>query len=106
MNKYLRVRLTPEQRQEQILQAAVKLANEGKLYNMSFVNIADEANCKRPTIKHYFKSLIKLRAAVIQEAISKEHYSIIAQAIAGHDDAIKDCPQSIKNAALEWCKND
>lgn len=107
MNKYLKVRYTAEQRREQILMAGVELANEGKLYNMSMKNIADKAGCKRPTVHHYFKSLLKLRNCVIHVAIQQCHLRIIGQAIVKCDPEIKDCKLSLKNDALEWCaKND
>jgi len=103
----MKVRYTAEQRHEQILQAGIKLANDGKLYSMSMKNIADKAGCKRPTVHHYFKSLLKLRNCVIHAAIQKRHLRIIGQAIVKCDPEIKDCKQSLKDEALEWCaRND
>lgn len=107
MSKYTPVRLTAEQRQEQILQAGMKLASEGNLYIMSIRNIADacDPKCSPPTVKGYFKSLTMLRNKVIEKAIQDEDLSIIAQAITAVDPAVKDCHPTLKNLALEWCKN-
>lgn len=89
---YKRTRLTPEQRESQILDAAIKIALKKGLYNFSIANVSSAIlNSSKQTVKHYFGNITKLRTAVIKAAIErgKGHESIVAQAITMRDDAAK-----------------
>ena len=81
--KYNRVRLTPELRQLQILNAAISVALKTGLYNVTLANVSrsiDDSQCSKATIKHYF-TMEQLRSAVIVKAMQEDHDVIVAQAI-------------------------
>lgn len=81
MYEYNRVRLTPEERQLQILNAAIEVALKQGLYNFSIANVARSIrDCSKATIKHYF-TMESLRSAVVVKAIQDDHTAIVAQAI-------------------------
>ena len=88
-----RTRLTPDQRQMQILDAAITIALECGLYNFSVINVARSVpDLTKETVKHYFKNATMLRTAVVIEAIDrggKDHNRLIAQAITMRDDAVE-----------------
>lgn len=86
MSKYNRVRLTPEERKQQIVNAALDDALEHGLYAFSIANVSrsiQDRHCSKATIKHYF-TMEALRTAVIKEAIRRDDNPfdvIVAQAI-------------------------
>lgn len=87
---YNRTRLTPEQRRNQIINAATAQAVERGLYDFSIKNVSVALpNCSKSTVKHYFKTLTLLRNQVIAAALGDEEYSaLIGQAIAMKDEAV------------------
>ena len=91
MSKYNRVRMTPEQRKLQILDAAVGVALDQGVYAFSIANVSraiQDRHCSKATIKHYFSTMENLRTAVIEKAIKDDHGVIVAQAIAMNHDAV------------------
>lgn len=83
-----RVRLTPEERRRQIINAAVDVVLERGLYNFGIVNVARELpNGSKSIIKHHF-NMTELRTAVVESALEHGHSKIIAQAITMEHEAI------------------
>ena len=88
MSNNTRTRLTPDQRQLQILNAAIKIALDKGVYNFSIANVSRAIeDCSKATIKHYF-NMESLRTAVIVKAMQDGHDSIVAQAITMNHDAV------------------
>jgi len=87
---YNRTRLTPEQRRNQIINAATVQAVERGLYDFSIKNVSSALdNCSKSTVKHYFKTLTLLRNQVISVALHDGvNEALIGQAIAMKDDAV------------------
>ena len=80
-----RIRLKPEERRLQILNAAVHVALKRGLYNFSIANVSRTMiNCSKSTIKHYY-TMESLRTAVTIEALrygyTEKYRIVIAQAI-------------------------
>lgn len=84
MPKYNRVRLTPEERKRQILNAALDDAIERGPYNISVASVAKRLVncCTKATIRHYFSTLTLLRDAVIEEAVECSCQTVIGGAVA------------------------
>lgn len=78
---YRRTRLSPEERRQQIITAALKVAGDRGLYsfNIKAVSLALQ-DCSKSTIKHYF-SIDDLRTAVVEAAIDLGQSDIVTQAI-------------------------
>lgn len=99
---YNRVRLTPEQRRAEILDAAVAEAMEHGLYNFSIANVSRRLkNCSRSLIKSYFRSVSGIRCEVIKYAIHNDFAKIVAQAIVSDDDAVAHLTPDNKKEWLE-----
>ena len=99
---YNRVRLTPEQRQTEILEAAVAEALEHGLYNFSIANVSRRLkNCSRSLIKSYFRSLTGIRNAVIRYAMEHGHHKIVAQAIVQDDSVVSHLTPDNKKVWLQ-----
>jgi len=103
MSKYTTVRLTPEQRKNQILDSAFKLAQGGNLMTMSIANIAQgcPVKCSKSTVKYYFSSLAGIRHAVIRMAIIRGDLDILAVAIVNKEPAADLMHDDLRNAALK-----
>ena len=78
-------RLTSAHRKRQIFAAALKLAGDGGLYDMTGAAVAKKAGCSRPLVIYYFGSALKLREAIIRHAIEKNDQVIITQAVEALD---------------------
>lgn len=78
-------RLTSEHRNRLILEAAVELSKGGGLYDFNIEAVAEKADCSHPLVIHYFGSAIKLREAVITQALETKDNDILAQAIVKRD---------------------
>ena len=101
--KYGRVRLTPEQRQLQILNAAISVALKNGLYNVTIANVSrsiNDSQCSKATIKHYF-TMEQLRSAVIVKAMQDEHDVIVAQAITMNHEVVADMDQFDRRKYLD-----
>jgi len=101
------VRLQPDQRTAQILDAAYQLACDGQLMTMSAKNITRTVptSCSPSTIKYYFGSLTKLRSAVIAEAIKRNNIEILIVALINKEPAALAAPQEMINRAYESLTN-
>lgn len=95
-------RQNPADRENDIFQAAIKLATEGKLYNMSGHQIGVAAKCSRTLINQYFHSIENLRGKVIKHALQNELWQILAQAAARYDPLVKDMTQDQHSKMAEW----
>ena len=75
----------PEDRREELVEAAMWLAETGGLYNMTGHLIAQRAKCQRTLINHYFFSMANLQDIVIRRALRNKVWAIVAQAHARGD---------------------
>ena len=83
MSKYNRVRLDPEIRKRQILNAALDDAIERGPYNISIISVSRRLeNCSKDTVKHYYPTKTILCDAVIDEAVKTSCETVIGAAIA------------------------
>ncbi|MEH6358966.1 MAG: TetR/AcrR family transcriptional regulator, partial [Pseudomonadales bacterium] len=96
--------LDPMHRKRQILDTATELSKHGGLYDFTGKNVADGAGCSRSLVMHHFKSVTKLRHAVIDHAVFNEFYGIVGQAFASKDPYVDGLDQSIRDAALDSLK--
>jgi AcrR family transcriptional regulator len=84
MTKYL----TKEHRQRLIIDAATEIAVDGQLYDFGIEAVGVGADCSHSLIIYHFGSLLKLRIAVIEQAIENDNVSILAQAIIKRDPVV------------------
>lgn len=75
----------PTDRQQQILDATMKIARLRGYTNVSREAISDAAGVSPALVSHYFGTMPKLKRAVIGEAIRLRDVIILVQGIANKD---------------------
>jgi len=96
------VRLKPDDRKEQILTAALKIAAKRNGWNdLSRRAIAEEANCSEGLVSKYFGTMSKFSKVIMQTAVKREILPIIIQGIMAHDKYALKAPFALKAAAIQ-----
>jgi AcrR family transcriptional regulator len=81
---------------EIILNAGIALAKQIGYVNITCKDVAKKAGVSRTLIYYYFKNYENMRIAILEEAVNRNIFDIIAQAMAIRDpnlnasDAVKD----------------
>lgn len=89
----------------QILAVAMKLAETKGYQNLTRNEIAGVAEVATGSVTYHFKSMRKLQAAVVTEAIKTENLAIVSQAVvARHPLALK-CSQALKDAVARLIRS-
>lgn len=94
------VRMKPEVRKEEVLDAAVEVACAFGYYNFRREDVADEAGVSPATINNYFNTMTQLRRAVMRRAIKQGVLKIVAQGLAQQDACALKAPEDVKKAAI------
>jgi AcrR family transcriptional regulator len=79
----MNIRLSPDERKKQIVDAAIKLAEKKGLYSFSIREIINTIEISHQLVYYYFANIEILRVAVIKESIKRENLKIISQAMVG-----------------------
>ena len=104
MSKYNRVRLTPEERRQQIVNAALEDAIERGPYNISVISVSRRlSNCTKSTIRHYFSTVTSLRDAVIIEAVETSCQTVIGAAVAMKHSLFEEHDQPVSQEEKQKC---
>lgn len=96
-----RIRMTPKDRRETIMRAAIDLAREYGYENISQSDIALRAGCAKGLVIHYFATMPQLRRALMRAAITQEVVEIVAQGLAAGDNYARKAPEELKRRAVE-----
>lgn len=78
-------RLKPRDRKRQIFDAAVHVAETQGYHRLTREAVALEANISRTLVNRYYKTITRLRNAVMRHAIKKELLPILANGIANQN---------------------
>ena len=100
------MRMHPADRREQVLFAAIEIAQDGHLYTMSAVDVGALAMCARSLINYYFTSIETLREHVIRWGVRNNDGAIMAQAILRDDPLVSDMTPYQKKIAAEHVNDD
>lgn len=92
-------RLKPEERKEQILEAAIKLAKREGYNNIRRDDVAAAANVSMGLVNAYFKTIKQLKRAVMRAAIHREILEIIAQGMLAKDNLVAKISDDLKQRA-------
>lgn len=93
-------RFTPDDRRAKILPVALKIAAAKGYTNMTVQDVAEACGLSRGTVNHHFGNVAALRTAVINLALAKRRWPVIAQAIIAKAPEVKDLPAELKAEAL------
>lgn len=95
------MRLHPDNRKDQILAAALKVAGRpggwGKLTRQS---VAHEAQCAESLVSKYFGTMHSFRRAIMRAAIKRADLFVIAQGIASGDKCARKVDAELQARAL------
>lgn len=95
-------RLHPDDRKQQILTAAIKVAGRpggwGKLTRDA---VAKEAGCSEGLVSKYFGTMIAFRRSIMRAAIGAENLAVVSQGLAAGDKCAQKADEGLKRKALE-----
>jgi AcrR family transcriptional regulator len=94
------VRLDAKDRQGEILEAALLVAQKMGFANIRQKDIAERAGCGYGTVTLHFKTMTQMRREIMRAAIKREILPIIAQGLGMGDPNAKKAPAEIKKKAL------
>lgn len=95
-------RLLPDDRKQQILNAAIKVAGRpGGWARLTRDAVAKEAGCAEGLPSKYFGTMVSFRRAIMRAAIVAEELGVIAQGLATGDKCAQKADESLKRKALE-----
>ena len=93
-------RLKAAVRREQILKAAVAVAERDGLYRMTREQVALKAKVAAGLVNWYFGTMQQLRRAVMHHAVNHEILRIVAHGVINKDPQAMKAPENLRNAAL------
>ena len=96
-----RTRMKPEARRDQILAAALQIANTDGYNALTRDGVAQVAGVATGQVNHIFNTMTQLRRAVMRAAVNREIKSIIAQGLAQGDSEAHKAPEWLQRAALD-----
>jgi len=105
MSEQQRTRLKPEIRREQILAAALVIAERDGYNALTRDGIAIQAGVAAGQVNHIFNTMTQLRRAVMRAAVHREILPIVAQGVAQGDKDAHAAPDWLKRKALESLMN-
>jgi len=86
-------------RREQILEAALELAETGGFYRITRDGVATKAAVSQGLVNMYFKNMDGLRSELMRFAVKHGNLKVVAQGLLGqHPEALK-APQSLRSLA-------
>ena len=95
-------RLHPDDRKQQILNAAIKVAGRpGGWGKMTRDAVAREAGCAEGLVSKYFGTMIAFRRSIMRAAIQARNLAVVAQGLAAGDTNAQKAPPELKAAAVE-----
>lgn len=98
-------RIDPDERKQQILDAAIKLAKQVGYHSITRDGVAQELGISHGLINNYFNTIEQLKKEVIKKAIEEQILEIIAQALGMGDKQILKISKDIKDKVLKFLSN-
>ena len=96
-------RKDPAIRRQEILAAAVELAEEVGYLSLTHPKVAGRVEVSPSLIRKYYEDKSKLRDAIMSEAVRLEIVEIILQGLAAKDPIAHGASATLKAAAWESC---
>lgn len=96
-----RKRLHPDERKEQILKAALKVAKSKGYNKLTREQVAAEAGISVNLINAYFGTMPKFRRHIMRAAIREEVLQVVAQGLVNKDSHAMKANPELKQKAIE-----
>jgi AcrR family transcriptional regulator len=97
----MKARMKPDERRQQILSAALIIAERDGYNALTRDGIALEAGVATGLVNHVYSTMAKLRNNVMRAAVHRELKPIIAQGLAQGDEIAHQAPEWLKRASLD-----
>jgi AcrR family transcriptional regulator len=97
-----RIRMTPQERAQQVLEVAVKLATKRGLRQVTRGEIAEAADCSAGLVTKYLGGRQEMQTAIVKAAIKQRIVPIVATAIADRYPAALRAPEDLKAEAIAY----
>lgn len=94
-------RLKPDARKEDILAAALPLAERHGYANLTRNQIADAAQVSGPVLNYHFGTMAQLRRDIMRHAIKSECLAVVAQGLSARDGQAQKAPEALRRRALD-----
>lgn len=101
MTALKRTRLSPEDRKDAMVSAALVLAEAQGFYNFSSTQVARACGCGHPLIFHHFEGMEGLRDEVMLKAIVEGNLNVVAQGLVSKHPLAVGAPDALKKKALK-----
>ena len=95
-------RLKPDIRIQEILNAAMELAESTALRDITRELVAEKAGCTNGLINHYFGTVEKLRDAVLQLGVKQWIPKIVAEGLIAGSPIAEKAPRKLKLEAADY----
>ena len=95
-----RTRLAPEQRKEDILRVAIRLAESNGYDKITRKEIADAAKITEGLVSFYWGTMKQLRRSLMRHAIANKNFRIIAQGLCVNDSATRNLPPDLRSQVV------
>lgn len=92
--------MKPEARKDQILEAAVAVAERDGYTHVRREEVANHIGCSVGTVSRYFNTMNQLRKAVMRHAVHTINLQLIGQGLALRDSQALKASEEIKEQAL------
>lgn len=89
-----------EVRKDEIILAALNVAERDGFNNVTRITISNAANCSEALVTHHFGSMKKLKRSLMRAAVNQGRLSIIAFGLANGDKEANKASEELKRKAL------
>lgn len=93
-------RLLPSDRRQQILDAALNVAENIGYRHLTREQVATNAGCAESLVSAYFGTMEKFRRTIMRAAVKNESLPIIAQGLVAGDKHAKKADPQLRNKAM------
>ena len=94
-----RQRMKPDDRKEEILQAALDLAQEHGYQQVTRAQIAERAGVAVGLVGYYYGTMIQMRRAIMRAAIHRHNLVVLAQGLGLGDPNARKAPAELRAQA-------
>lgn len=96
----MKKRLKPKDRKNQLVQAALEVAEQYGYNTMRREDIAHHAQVSEGLVSQYLGTMPQLRRTIIRHSIKTRNLSVLAQGIVNRDPHALKAPEDLRQAAV------
>ena len=95
-----RIRRLPKDRKEELLNAALALAEKQGYTNVSRASIASACGVSDALLSHYFGTMTEFRRTLMRYAIKQESVAVVLQGLADRNRYALKAPEALRQRAV------